>query len=230
MITDNSQAQNCWNVIGIAGDRSCSQLSQFIHCRNCPVYSSAGRNLLERYIPEHYQDEWTQLFAKTSIKSSENLTNNDTFTVAIFRLQKEWLALSAQVLKESISPNKVHILPHRSNKILRGIVNIRGELQLCISLTNLLHLETSEKTADTLSPIIYSRMVVIEKGGNKWVFTVDEFYGLQTFDQQQLKDAPNGTNSVAHSYTKGFFHWQDRSLSYIDDELLFRALGRKILQ
>lgn len=33
------------------GDRSCLQLSEVKHCRNCPVYAAAGRALLERPIP-----------------------------------------------------------------------------------------------------------------------------------------------------------------------------------
>ncbi|MBD2292696.1 chemotaxis protein CheW [Anabaena sphaerica FACHB-251] len=245
-ITELSNVESCWNVIGIAGDafgkpsyRTCPELSHFIHCRNCPVYSSAGRNLLDRSIPENYQNEWTQFFSKTKVEGknklvnfqpeSETLTTTQTLTVAIFRLQKEWLALSAQVLKETISPTLIHTIPHRSNEILKGLVNIRGELQLCISLSNLLHLETVQTLPEALSPIVYSRMIVIEKGGNTWVFPVDEFYGLYRFHDDELRDPPNSATSAINTYTKGFFHWESRSLSYIDDELLFMSLRRKLL-
>ncbi|WP_413174259.1 chemotaxis protein CheW [Anabaena azotica] len=236
-ITEQSNLEKCWNVIGIAGDRTCSELCHFIHCRNCPVYSSAGRNLLERSIPENYQQEWTKFFSKTKIEAgnqlvtpeSDSLATTQTLTVGIFRLQREWLALSAQILKETISPTLIHTIPHRSNDILKGLVNIRGELQLCISLSHLLHLETSETQPDPLSPIVYSRMIVIEKGGNSWVFPVDEFYGLYQFRHDELRYPPNSATSVSHSYIKGFFHWQSRSLSYIDDQLLFMSLKRKVL-
>ena len=33
---------DCWNKIGVNGDGTCRELVKFIHCRNCPVYSSAG--------------------------------------------------------------------------------------------------------------------------------------------------------------------------------------------
>jgi chemotaxis-related protein WspD len=225
--------------MGIAGDRTCPELSNLIHCRNCPVYSAAGRNLLDRAIPKNYQHEWTQFFSETKVEEknqlvhfpteSETLTTTQTLTVAIFRLQREWLALPAQILKETISPTGIHTLPHRSNEILKGLVNIRGELQLCISLGNLLHLETAQTLAEALSPIVYSRMIVIEKGDNTWVFPVDEFYGLSRFNNNELRDAPNSATSTINTYTKGFFHWQSRSLSYIDDELLFMSLRRKLL-
>jgi chemotaxis-related protein WspD len=232
-----STVERCWDEIGIAGDRSCPKLADFIHCRNCPVYSSAGRNLLERSLPANYRQEWTQLFAVKKNDSdvqhyhtaSHPLATTNTHTVLIFRLQKEWFALSAQVLKETVTPSSIHTIPQRSNQILRGLVNIRGELLLCVSLNNLLHLETAETQPQSLSPLIYSRMVVVEKGGHAWVFAVDELYGIQKFNTDELRHSPSGATSVAQTYTKGFFHWRSRSLSYLDDELLFTSLNRKVL-
>ena len=38
---DDAQAiDDCWNRIGIHGDKSCPLLSNHIHCRNCAVYSA----------------------------------------------------------------------------------------------------------------------------------------------------------------------------------------------
>ncbi|MEA5577154.1 chemotaxis protein CheW [Anabaena sp. UHCC 0451] len=236
---ESNIVENCWNVIGIVGDHNCPELSHFIHCRNCPVYTSAGRNLLERSIPDKYQQEWTQFFAGTKLATgnrqkylqpeSDILTKTKKLQVGIFRLQREWLALSAQVLKETISPSLIHAIPHRSNEILKGLVNIRGELQLCISLSNLLHLETTQTLPEALSPIVYARMIVIQKEGFTWVFPVDEFYGLYRFHEHELRDTPNSATSAINTYTKGFFHWESRSLSYIDEELLFMSLQRKVL-
>lgn len=238
-LTGSSNIEDCWNVIGIAGDNNCPELSDFIHCRNCPVYTSAGRNLLERAIPENYQYEWTRFFAEIKLatengredfyKESDNLAKTANITVGIFRLQREWLALSAPILKETISPSLIHTIPHRSNEILKGLVNIRGELQLCISLSNLLHLETVQALPDTLSPIVYACMIVIQKESHTWVFPVDEFYGLYRFHEHELRNAPHSATSAINSYVKGFFHWQSRSLSYIDEELLFMSLQRKVL-
>ena len=39
------------------GDRSCPELLSCVHCRNCPVYSAAGRSLLEREAT-HVRDWW----------------------------------------------------------------------------------------------------------------------------------------------------------------------------
>jgi chemotaxis-related protein WspD len=217
----------CYNLIGIAGDRTCPELANFIHCRNCPVYANIGRQLLERPIPENYHHEWSELFSGER-GESDTLTSTETLTVVIFRLQREWLALSTGVFQETISPSSIHTLPHRSNQILRGLVNIRGELQLCVSLTDLLNLETADTPVTALSPVVYPRMVVVEKADSVWVFPVDELYGVQRFYADELRDTPNSMTATNHSFTKGFFSWRGKSLGYLDEELLFTTLDQKV--
>lgn len=235
-IATQLKIERCWNSIGIEGDRSCPQLATYTHCRNCPVYSTAGRHLLERSIAENYRQEWTQLLAESRVddQPSFGLPTTQTFTVVIFRLQREWLALPAQIFKEMTLPSLIHTLPHRSNQILRGLVNIRGELLLCVSLSHLLNLEVTDTAVAALTPVVYSRLIVVEKTGNSWVFAVDELYGVHRFDSNELQDPPKSTTQATQTYTKGLFHWQpasqERSLSvsYLDDELLFSTLARKV--
>ena len=43
MIPLTVEVQDCWNKIGIAGDRSCPELTKHIVCQNCPVFASAAR-------------------------------------------------------------------------------------------------------------------------------------------------------------------------------------------
>ncbi|MDZ8053054.1 MAG: chemotaxis protein CheW [Aulosira sp. ZfuVER01] len=229
-VTLSSNIESCWNFIGIEGDRSCPQLSTYAHCRNCPVYSAAGRHLLERPTLENYRQEWTQLLAESrGVKNpqmpSSALVTTDTLTVVIFRLQQEWLALPAQVFKETTSPSAIHTLPHRSNQFLRGLINIRGEMLLCVTLNYLLHIETVDTPLPALSPIVHSRMVVVEKTGNAWVFAVDELYGIHRLHRQELRDTPQ---NQTQTYTQGLFSWQGHTVSYLDDELLFTTLARKV--
>lgn len=218
---------NCYALIGMAGDRSCSKLSNFIHCRNCPTYSHIGRQLLERTLPENYRQQWTELFTEQRA-DTQTFSNTANITVVIFRLEREWLALATPVFQETISPTIIHSIPHRSNKILRGLVNIRGELQLCISLSNLLNLEVVDHPIVALSPVVYPRMMVVEKAGNIWVFPVDELYGVQRFTADELQNTPNSLTATTQNFTKGFFYWRGHSLSYLDEELLFTTLNRKV--
>ncbi len=46
---DAQAIDDCWNRIGIHGDKTCPLLADHIHCRNCAVYSAAATRLLDRY-------------------------------------------------------------------------------------------------------------------------------------------------------------------------------------
>ncbi|HLP88359.1 MAG TPA: chemotaxis protein CheW [Nostocaceae cyanobacterium] len=223
----------CWQKIGIYGDRTCPELSNVAHCRNCSIYTGAGRQLLNRPLPNDYRQKWTQLIAQPRTKTIQPKSlaitaKTTTLKVVIFRLQQEWLALPAEIFQETTTVCPIHTLPHRSNQILRGLVNIRGELYLCISLSHLLNLEISGKSSPSFSPVVYSRMVVVKYEGDIWVFSVDEIYGLHQIQQEELIDPPTNLTSANRTYTKSLFSWHSYSVSYLDTESLFSTLARKV--
>ena len=45
---------DCWNHIGVRGDRSCPLLPPVVHCQNCAVFSAAGRRFLDAPSPPGY--------------------------------------------------------------------------------------------------------------------------------------------------------------------------------
>lgn len=218
-----SPSERCWKTIGISGDRSCPELLELIHCRNCSVYAQAGRSLLEREIPADYLLDWA-----SSLTEEKTEPTAGTLSVVIFRLGREWLALSALLFQEVTPLSPVRTLPHRTNQIFRGLVNIRGELQLCISLRDLLGIE--QVTApSTDSHVAYRRMVVVQKQKSSWVFPVDEVYGVQSIRPDEIGNLPATLSNAKDTYTKGIINWHNHSVSYLDDELLFYTLNRRVL-
>src|SRR5262245_55109050 len=125
-------AADCWNRIGVRGDRSCPELPKVVHCHNCPVFAAAGRQFLDAPSPQGYLEEWTE-----RLTAALEETATDLQSVLIFRLGEEWLALRVQVLVEVTNPRPVRRVPHRAG-LLAGLVNIRGELHLCVRLAQLL--------------------------------------------------------------------------------------------
>ncbi len=232
------KSHDCWRIIGVEGDRSCPELSNYIHCHNCPIYSAAGRHLFDREIPEEYVSQWTNLFAQNIVYDAKtghkivNLKEKNSRSVVIFRLEREWFALAAQVFKEVTQVSPLHTIPHRSNEVLLGVVNIRGEILLCVSLHNLLGLKSAETINHNLAlskNIAYQRMVVLELEQNKWVFLVDEIDTLQRFQEDEFKEPPSVIFQATHTYTQAIIHWQNKKINYLDFELLFYALNQKIL-
>ncbi len=126
----------CWNRIGVYGDGECAELKKFIHCRNCGVFSAAAHKLLDRPLPETYRQEWTRHFAQT-----EKALQPAKKSAVVFRLKAEWLALPTHTFQEVGERRPIHSLPHRRDGIVLGLVNVRGELLICVALDRFLGLE-----------------------------------------------------------------------------------------
>jgi chemotaxis-related protein WspD len=206
---------SCWKAIGVYGDASCSELVELVHCRNCPVYASAAAQLLDVEAPARYTQEWTQIVA-----ADKPAAPIESFSVVIFRVGVEWLALPSAVFKEIADDRRVHSLPHRRNGALLGVVNIRGELLLCTSLKHILG--ASSAAGAQKMP----RMLVIQQNGERTVCPVDEVHGIERFPAEELKQVPATLAGAAVTFTKAVLFWRQRSVGVLDAERLFTALNR----
>lgn len=214
--------QDCWNKIGVWGDVSCPELAQQIHCRNCPVYSSAAAALLGGDAPAGYLEQWTAHFSR-----EKQVEEKDTHSALIFRIGAEWLALPVHFFKEVSDPKPIHILPHRRNNIVLGIVNIRGELLICVSLAEVLHLEkTAANKAATPSQHPY--LLVISHEGHRLVFPVDEVRGIQHYSQSFVKKVPATVANAVATYSTGILPWGNKSVGCLDGQLLFYTLNKSL--
>ncbi len=220
----NSHTEDCWKRIGIAGDRTCPELEKYVHCRNCPKYSEQVIKMLDREPPEGYLEGWTSLLA-----AEKEVETRGTVPVTIFRLGDEWLALSTRVLEEMTEVRPVHAIPHRTNNVLLGVVNVRGTLQLCISLANLLGIEGAEAADRQQARLARKQLVVLNRHGNRWAFVADEIHGIYRVSSDDFGNVPVTVAKAVPKYTKNVFRWQDRNVGYLDDELVFHSLKRSVL-
>jgi chemotaxis-related protein WspD len=229
-MTTKLMIEDCWNRIGVVGDRSCPELKTVFHCRNCPIYAATGRSLLEREPPPGYLQDWTDLLTQEKhVGEIHQIAPVGTISVGVFRLRAELLALPAHLLKEVTQMSVIHTLPHRSNNIFLGLVNTRGEIQMCVSLSALLGIEIVDSTPQKGSSHVNERMVVVEKEGSRWVFPVDEIYGIHRIHPDELGNVPTTISKVPETYTKGVIAWQSQKVSFLDDDLLFYTLNKKVL-
>jgi chemotaxis-related protein WspD len=214
----NSEA--CWQSIGVYGNGQCRELQRFIHCRNCPVYSHSALRLLDRPLPTDYRAEWAAHFAREQKHSPRTRTS-----AVLFRIDAEWLALPTYAFQEVAERRRTHSLPHQRQGIVVGLVNIRGELLICVSLGRLLGLEkTSRQTIRTT----YDRLLVTNWEGSRLVFPVDEVHGTHKFEANEVHDPPATVAKSRPSYTHGIFLWHQRPVGLLDPSLLFSALNRSL--
>jgi len=211
---------DCWNRIGIQGDASCPQLRTYVHCRNCPVYSTAAMTLLEAELPPDYRTLWTAHVARAAPRSDAGLAS-----VVVFRLRNEWLALPTRLLDEIAAMRPIHSLPHRRGGIVLGLANVRGELRACVSLARLLGLDDTAAegvAADT------QRLLVARQRREPVAFPVDEVHGIHRFQPHELQDQPATIALAAASYTQAVLPWRQSFVGLLDAQALFRTIDRSL--
>lgn len=274
---------DCWNQIGVVGNGTCRELVKFIHCRNCPVYTAAGLQMLDRALPAAYRRERGAHYAQP-----KQLAQPARVSVVVFRLGGEWLALPTNVFQEVaehlLSPaptsrpaptlegkrgaggagrsgpagHRLHSLPHRRGGLTLGLVNVRGELVICVTVARLLGVEADAEMAKAGSlrpnfrrggdsaerttcgpegrniPIApdsvfsFSRLLVTNWKGQRVAFPVDEVAGIQRFSQAELKAPPATTAKSVSTCMRGVFEWRDRTVGLLDAEVFFRTLNRNL--
>src|ERR671912_1379370 len=213
---------DCWNSIGVHGDKTCPELVKHVHCRNCPVYARAAAGLLDRVSPGGYIAEWTRHAALP-----ETPAEPDRQSVLIFRVGAEWLALPSPVVTEVSEQRPIRSLPHRRKATMLGLVSIRGELLVCMSLARALGLDASTERRRQ-GHLVHARMLVLRSNNVRVVCAVDEVHGLHTFSGQALRDVPATVAKGATTHAKAVLTWQERSVGILDDQSLFQTFQRSL--
>jgi chemotaxis-related protein WspD len=216
------QPDDCWNRIGVwsKDQASCPELEQVVHCRNCSRYSAAGRQVLDRPASDDYRREWTERFAEPRSTESHN-----AHSTLLFRLGDEWLALQSNCIDEITPLRSIHSIPHTTDTLVKGLVNIRGELRLCVSLGVVLQLEKARE--DYVSDReIHERMISVTWNEQSFVFPASEVHGIHYYNDEAVQALPATVSKSKSSFTTGILKWRDRHVGLLDTELLFYALSK----
>jgi chemotaxis-related protein WspD len=108
------------------------------------------------------------------------------------------------------------------------LVNLRGELQLCVSLKSMLGLDGEYSYAQDEGQQRMARLVIIEKEDDRWVFPADEVLGVFHFAPSEIQELPTTPTEGAALTLKGRVYWQEKQVSYLDETVLFNTLKRRI--
>jgi len=214
------QIDDCWNQIGVWGKDTnrCKRLETVMHCRNCDIYSTAGKMLLDRSLNQSYIAEWTR-----SLSENKQTVLTNAVSVIIFRIGNEWYALRTAFFKEVTEIKPIHSIPHIGNNIARGLVNIRGELEICISLGNLFKLTRGEQIKSR-GRAVHERLIVVELSAGRFVFPVSEVAGIHHFSEDTIKTPPATIHKNAKSFIHGIIESEDRNIGILDEEKITDTL------
>ncbi len=185
----------------------------------------SANKLLERKPDKSYIQEWSDLLQEQKNK----VIRSDEKSIVVFRLGREWLGMITTVFHEVAERRKIHKIPHRSGTILMGMVNLRGQLRICVNMGNLLEIDMTERGMDESSSVIYKRMLAIQKEDEFWIFPVDEVFGILRFDLMKVENVPVTVSKSTANYIRGVVTWDNMNIGILDEDLLFYSLKRSLL-
>lgn len=222
--TDPSRVQldDCWNRIGVRGDRTCARLTTYLHCRNCPVHAAAAVALLDAPMTEDHWQRWT-----AHIAAAQPQPDHDSLSLVLFRVGSELFALPTGVFDEIADLRPIHSLPQRRGGLVLGVCNVRGELRVCLSLQRMLGIETAP-VATRSRQLQESRLMVLRFGASRAVLPVDAVLGIERVPQRALQPLPSTLAKASAAYSRALFPWQQRAVGLLDESLLFRTIDRSL--
>ncbi|MHC5349626.1 chemotaxis protein CheW [Metapseudomonas furukawaii] len=209
---------DCWNRIGVHGDKSCERLAAHVHCRNCEVHAAAATLLLDRYAL--VRDEAGE---SPDAEEEDGRTRRSTL---VFRLGEEWLGVPTRSLAEVAAVSPIHSLPHQRSLALLGVTNVRGALVACLSLVELLGLEKGGDIAGERR--IVPRNLIFSSQGGPLVAPVDEVDGVHRIPLDAVVDPGRAPDLAARQFAIGVVNLSGRSITLLDEGLLLQAMARSL--
>ncbi len=214
---------DCWNRIGVRGDGSCPELTQYVHCHNCPVFAAGAAAMLDADVPDSYFADRTAHFAEQA-----HAEEGGTRSVVIFRVASEWLSLATSVVTEVANLLPIHSLPHRPDEVVLGLSSVRGELLVCVSLGRIVGAEPITSLTNEDRTTAGRRLLVIRQENVRVVCPVDEVHGIHRFQPRELMDVPTTVSKATVTYSTALLPWRGHAVGTLDDQLLFYTLRRSL--
>jgi chemotaxis-related protein WspD len=218
---------DCWNRTGVRGNRTCPELAAHVHCRNCPVYTGAAVQLLDRDLAAADIEQAARLLARPRVAERYG-----TRSTTVFRLGAEWLAVPTLLVQEVVEARTAHSLPHRSGHVLRGLVNVRGELLACVALDRMLGIDAAtpavRRDQRDQRALARARLVVLKRGPERFAFPAAEVHGALRYHPDDLRPVPSTLALATAKYTHAVLPWDNGSIGILDEELLFHTLNRSM--
>lgn len=210
----NAILDHCWRRIGVyGGDQSCPLLVEALHCRNCQIFSNAARTLFDRESGiDAGEAERIRTDADDGLRSA-----------LVFRLGEQWLGLPPALVAEVAARQPVRRLAHRTTGRLEGVVNVRGELHLCVSLGELLGLGTRGDNGES------ARMVLVrDNDGQVLAFRCEEVLGLQQYPAGSAEPAPDTLAEPLRGCVEILFPTKDGHVAMLKGETVLDLLEQAL--
>ena len=205
----NQAHSGCWRSIGVlGGDHSCKLLASVVHCRNCDVLREAARQLFDQ--PAGIETAPEEPAAPARVGA--------TPTVLTLRLGQRWLGLPSSHVVEVTPERPVRRVAHRCRGTVEGVVNIRGELHVCVALSELLGLGRIDSGG-------HGRLVLVGlREGSPLAFRCDQVGELMEVAAGQLEPSPETLHPALQDCVIGMLAQPPQRIALLDGDALLAQL------
>jgi chemotaxis-related protein WspD len=199
----------CWRQIGVfGGDRSCAELKQHAHCRNCQVYQRAALDFYSRD---------SEL---TSFDDLSDAQSRADFSALMIEINAQVYAVDCKILSEVVEDQKAKRIPHRNAQQIEGLIAVRGELHLCANLRSALGLGRID-SEEHLQP----RLLILRDGlMHSIAVRVDRVFGVEFFAMRDCAPPPSVLDEAIRPLCAGVLSWQQRRALVLKGPELFERL------
>jgi chemotaxis-related protein WspD len=119
-------------------------------------------------------------------------------------------------------PRPIHSLPNRRNRIVLGIVNIRGRLMPCVSLAEFLGIaqQSQPETAE------HNRLIIAGNDEVRVAIPANEVHGVHRYRAREVQPAPS--TLLRSNYTTGIVAWNGKSVACLNSETVLMSLKKSL--
>lgn len=181
----------------------------------------AMAELLSRPLSQRDLAEQTRAAAMPLKRESARLES-----VLLVEVGGERMGLPAALVRRVFPLAPVHRVPHRTNRVLRGICNLGGRLTLAASLEAVLDL-AAEAAADARQ----RRTLLIGEESAAWAIEVDRVLGVIRADAETLAEPPATVEAARERHTARLLDDPTPGggrIALLDGERLLASLARSL--
>ncbi len=141
---------------------------------------------------------------------------NHRLVLFLFRVGNARYGIEPSCIELAAPLSTLHSMPHRSAS-LAGVVNVRGTVTLCFSLS---HILSSSISPPSPRPML----LVLTHHGWRVACQVDEAVGVAEFERTSLLPVPATLDATSRAHVKGMFAIESgHDIGWLDAESLFKA-------
>lgn len=169
-------------------------------------------------IPPSFIEENTKKYSELPEEKPADLKS-----YVVFRLGELWLAIATKFFFESFEELYIHIVPFKSDEIVKGLVNVHGELIIALDIRHWIEETKSSEKISSAGP----RFLQLGRGSSRFILVADEVKGTIEIESAKIEKLPSAIVDSDENIFKQRFMYSNKFVYIIDEEKMFLRIAEK---